>query len=107
MKPEEDKFYLKIPFSSKEIDGKELVDISTNYGKIIYKDSKEKDNEIPFKSAISNTYFGKYLCISLDKQIYEYNKDIKIKYIIRDNQYLITIPIENESDDEVEGADEE
>lgn len=107
LKPEEDKFYLKIPFSSKEIDGKELVDISTNYGKIIYKDSKEKDNEIPFKSAISNTYFGKYLCISLDKQIYEYNKDIKIKYIIRDNQYLITIPIENESDDEVEGADEE
>ena len=107
LNPIEDKIYLKIPFSSREIDGKELVDISTNYGKIIYKDSKGKDNEIPFKSAISNTYFGKYLCISLDNQIYENNNDIKLKYIIRDNQYLITIPIENEDDEEIEGADEE
>ena len=40
--PVEDNYYIKIPFTSKEIDGKELVDISSNYGKIIYKDSKEK-----------------------------------------------------------------
>lgn len=107
LSPVEDIYYIKIPFTSKEIDGKELVDISSNYGKIIYKDSKEKDTEIPFKSAISNTYFGKFLCISVDKHVIENNKEIKIKYIIRDNQYLITIPIEEDEEEVDEGADEE
>ena len=105
--PVEDNYYVKIPFTSKEIDGKELVDISSNYGKIIYKDSKKEDNEIPFKSAISNTYFGKYLCISVDKQVIENNEEIRLKYIIRDNQYLITIPIEEDDEEIDEGADEE
>ena len=99
LEPDEANKYVKIPFSSKEFDGKELVDFSTNYGKIIYKDSKGKDREIAFKSAVPRKYYGKYLYIKLDNKILDKNKNIKLKYVVRNNQYLITIPIE--------GADEE
>ena len=92
---------VKIPFSSKAFDGKEMVDFSTDYGKIIIKDSKEKDMEYAFKSAVNVKYYGKYLFITLRDTDLEVNKEIRLRYIVRNNEYLVTLPID------IEGADGE
>ena len=93
--------FIKIPFSSKAFDGKEMVDFSTDYGKIIIRDSKEKDMEFAFKSAVRGKYYGKYLFITLRDTDLEVNKELRIQYIVRNKKYLVTLPIE------IEGADEE
>ena len=96
--PEGNKILL-LEFSSQEIEGKELIDFSINYGKIKYDDNK-KDKVIKIKSAVGRKYYGKYLYILVPNTIESVDK-IDLIYTIRDKRYTIDLSdVSNEDDEE-------
>lgn len=73
---------LEIEFTSNELDGKDLIDFSTSYGKIKY-DSK-KINKI--ESAVDRKYYGKYLYIYVPNTVKD-TEQIEFIYTIRNKRY--------------------
>lgn len=76
---------LEIEFSSDGIDGKELIDFSSKYGKIKYDDNGELKLE-KVKSAVDTKYYGKYLYIYVPSNI-EKIEDVDLVYTIRNKRY--------------------
>ena len=76
---------LQIEFTSDEMDGKELIDFSSKYGRIKYDDNgKTKIEKI--KSAVDTKYYGKYMYIYVPSSI-EKVDDVDLVYTIRDKRY--------------------
>ena len=94
---------LELEFSSQEIEGKELIDFSSNYGKIKY-DDNNKDKVIKIKSAVGRKYYGKNLYILVPNTIESVDK-IELIYTIRDKRYTIKLSKASDSD-ELEELDE-
>ena len=76
---------LEISFTSDEIDGKELIDFSTKYGRIKYDDNGKIRLE-KIKNAITSKYYGKNLYIIVPSSI-EKIDDVDLVYTIRNKRY--------------------
>ena len=76
---------LEIEFSSDGIDGKELIDFSSKYGKIKYDDNGELKLE-KVKSAVDTKYYAKYQYIYVPSNI-EKIEDVDLVYTIRNKRY--------------------
>ena len=82
---------LEISFSSSSFEGEELIDFSTNYGKIKYVDNENITRELKIKDATENReYLGKYLYIEIPPNL-EQAKSIEIIYTLRNRQYSYKI----------------
>jgi len=80
---------LEIEFSSDGIDGKELIDFSSKYGKIKYDDNGELKLE-KIKSAVDTKYYGKYMYIYVPSSI-EKIEDVDLVYTIRNKRYTFDL----------------
>ena len=78
---------MMIVYGTDEIDSKELIDFSTNYGKIIYIDSKGKKVVIPMKNALERHNKGKNFYTLVPSEIEQSDK-VYIEYTIRNNKYV-------------------
>ena len=63
-----------------------MIDFSTKYGKINYKDSKGRVQEINIKNPIGKNYYGKYLYIEVPKEVVA-AEEIKLVYTVRNYRY--------------------
>lgn len=82
---------LEIKFSSSSFEGEELIDFSTNYGKIRYIDNENITRELKIEDALENTsYLGKYLYLKIPTEL-ENVKSIEILYTVRNQQYSYKI----------------
>lgn len=98
-KAKNDEKILYLTYSSYELDSKNMIDFSTKYGKISYKDSGGTEKIIDLKSVISAKYYGKYLYLKVPSEI-STAKEIKLIYTIRNKQYVFDLGVENEEDEE-------
>jgi hypothetical protein len=78
---------LKISFASDTYEGKDMIDFSSDYGKINYIDNKNKIKSIEIKNPLGKTYYGKYLYVKVPEEM-EQSSSITIEYIVRNNKYL-------------------
>lgn len=83
----DDKKIMIIEFSSNSMDGKDMIDFLTKYGKIRYIDSKDESVSLEIKNAIGKTYYGKYAYIKVPNEMVG-SKEIKLELIVRDNKYV-------------------
>jgi len=81
---------LKISFSSLDLDGKDMIDFSSKYGKISYKDSNDNEKVISVVDQIGITYYGKYLYLKVPSEV-ELAKKISFVYTVRNNKYIYDI----------------
>lgn len=81
---------LKITYSSEGLEGKDMIDFSSKYGKIIYKDSNGKTTTIPIENYLTVTYYGKYLYLKVPEEL-ENAQTINFNYVVRNNKYIYKI----------------
>lgn len=81
---------LKIPFSSNDFEGKDMIDFSSKYGTINYIDSKGKESTVKLKNPFNKTYYGKYLYTKVPVDVANSTK-IELEYTIRNNKYIYKI----------------
>lgn len=81
---------MKISFSSDYSDGKELIDILSKYGKIVYKDSKGSNRKIAVENPIETNYYGKYLYTYVPDELVS-SESIKINITIRNKKYVYVL----------------
>lgn len=81
---------LKISFSSEGLDGKDMIDFSSKYGKIVYKDSSGNDKVISMDNYLNITYYGKYLYLKVPNEL-ENAQSIDFVYTVRNSKYIYTI----------------
>lgn len=82
---------LKIDFVSNDFEGKELIDFSNSYGKIIYVDKDGIRRSIDIVNILEDRdYLGKNLYIKVPNSI-ETSTDITFIYTIRNHKYLYKI----------------
>ena len=81
---------LKIPFSSNNFEGKDMIDFSIKYGTINYIDNKNKNTVLTIKNPFNKTYYGKYLFIKIPVAVANSNS-IELEYTIRNNRYVYKI----------------
>ena len=81
---------MRISFGSTNFEGQDMGDFIEDYGKIIYKDSENKDIMIPVKNAIDKVYFGKYIYVLLPDAAAN-SSSISFEFIIRNNKYIYKI----------------
>ena len=81
---------LKIPFSSNNFEGKDMIDFSTKYGKINYIDNNNKQSVVTIKNPFGKTYYGKYLYVKVPIAVANSNS-IELEYTIRNNRYVYKI----------------
>ena len=77
---------LTISFASNNFEGKDMIDFSSKYGKIIYINNKDDKKSVEIKNPFGRTYYGKYLYVEVPDEIKD-AKSIEVKYTIRNNQY--------------------
>ena len=77
---------LKIPFSSNNFEGKDMIDFSTKYGTINYIDNEDNTTVVKFKNPFNRVYYGKYLYTKVPADIIN-AKSIEINYTIRNDKY--------------------
>lgn len=78
---------LKISFASNNFEGKDMIDFSSKYGKIIYINNKGKEESVEIKNPFSRSYYGKYLYVEVPEAL-ESSESLEIRYTIRNNQYI-------------------
>lgn len=86
----QDKKVLKIDFASTSFEGKDMVDFSNDYGKIVYIDNSEGENEeveLEFKYPFSKKATGKILYTLVPLEV-ESTSSLKIIYTIRNKKYV-------------------
>lgn len=81
---------LKISFASNNFEGKDMIDFSTNYGKINYINGKNKKSTIAIKNPFNKTYYGKYLYTTIPIEAAN-SSSIELTYTVRNNQYTYKI----------------
>lgn len=77
---------LILSYASNQLDGKDMVDFSTGYGKINYMNSSGKDTVIDMVSAVKRDYYGKYLYLKVPAEV-ELSNSISLNYTVRDTLY--------------------
>ena len=82
---------LLINFSSPDYEGKELMKLTTDYGKIKYKDNDGFYRELEITDCLANKdYLGKNLYIKVPSDL-ENMKEVSIVYTIRNKRYSYKI----------------
>ena len=77
---------LKIDFASETWETKNMIDFLTQYGKLIYKDSKDVEGIVEIKNPISKTYYGKTVLLKIPGEV-EY-KEMSIDLVVRNKHYV-------------------
>lgn len=77
---------LKIEFASNGYEGKDMIDFSSDYGKINYINSKNKEASLDFKYPFSRKATGKYIYALIPDEVAKSNK-LEIVYTIRNEKY--------------------
>lgn len=86
----QDKKILKIDFASTTYEGKDMVDFSNDYGKIVYIDNSEGENEeveLDFQYPFSKKATGKFIYTLVPREV-ETTSSLKIIYTIRNKKYV-------------------
>lgn len=77
---------MKVDFASNSFEGKDFVDFSAEYGKIVYINSKGILRDFFMKDAVGRKYNGKYLYLTVPEDI-ESAEIIRFEYTLRNHQY--------------------
>ena len=86
MKARSGKLLLQIFFSSDTFQGKDFVDFSKEYGKIVYIDNKGKSRELSIVSAVRRDYDGNYMYLEVPQSLSEAS-EIRLVYTVRNKEY--------------------
>ena len=82
---------LKMEFLSTDFEGKELIDFSSKYGKIIYIDNENYKRELKIEDALKNkNYLDNVLYIRVPNAL-ESARTIQLIYIMRNQKYIYKI----------------
>lgn len=79
---------LEIEFGTENYELKDVINLLTNHGTLIYKDNDGINQEIPIKNAINKKYYGKELYLLIPNTITN-DSNFGIKIIYRNKQYII------------------
>ena len=82
----EGKLLMQIFFTSDTFTGKDFVDFSMEYGKIVYIDNKGKSHNLSIVDAVNRNYDGNYMYIEVPSELQEASK-IRLIYTIRNKEY--------------------
>ncbi len=77
-------------YASLDFEGKDFVDFSKDYGKIVYKDSNGKTHTVHVESATEDDYAGKYLYLKVPNEL-EQATSIQLVYTIRNREYIYQV----------------
>lgn len=78
---------LKISFASNNFEGKDMIDFSSNYGKINYINNENQKCVLEIKNPFNKTYYGKYLYVKVPADVATTSL-LEIEYTIRNNRYI-------------------
>ena len=81
---------LALSFDAADFDDQDFVDFSMTYGKIIYKDNKEKTYTMNLVNAVSKDYEGTKLYLKVPNEISEATS-LQFIYRIRNREYVYQI----------------
>ena len=82
---------LQIFFASTGFSGKEFVDFSLEYGKIVYIDNKGKRSETSISDAVrGKKYIGNYMYFEVPQKLQDANK-IRLEYTVRNREYVYRV----------------
>lgn len=81
---------MQIEFLSESFEGKDLIDFSVKYGKIIYIDNKGKSRSLKVKDVVNRKYMGQYIYVRVPKEV-ENSKSVKLVYTVRNKRYTFRI----------------
>ena len=79
-----------LSFGTDDYEAKDIIDFSTDYGKIIYIDSNGKKQAIYMKSMTNETYSGKYYYTLVPREV-EQSSELYIQFTIRNKRYIYKI----------------
>lgn len=77
---------LKMEFASNGYEGKDMIDFSSDYGKIIYINSKNKETSLDFKYPFSKKATGKYIYALIPDEV-EKSEKLEIVFTVRNEKY--------------------
>lgn len=83
---QEGKLFLQILVVSDTFDGKDFVDFSMEYGKIVYIDSKGKKQELSMVDGIKKSYDGNIVYFEVPNTLQEASV-IRLVYTVRNKEY--------------------
>ena len=86
----EDNAVLKIDFASNEFEGKDMIDFSSDYGKIVYIDSENIEHEINIQNPFGHSVTGKSMYTLIPIDAIQSSK-FDIVYIIRNKKYTYSL----------------
>ena len=86
----EDKKIMILSYGTDDYEAKDIIDFSTDYGKIIYIDSNGKKQAINMKSMTRETYSGKYYYTLVPREV-EQSNELYIQFTIRNKRYIYKI----------------
>ena len=78
---------LQIFFTSGTFTGKDFVDFSMEYGKIVYIDNKGKSHNVSIVDAINRSYDGNYMYLEVPQELQEAS-EIRLVYTVRNKEYI-------------------
>lgn len=81
------KLILQIFFASTSFTGKDFVDFSMEYGKIVYIDNKGKRREASVVDALDKDYNGNYMYLEVPQSLQEAS-EIRLVYTVRNKKYV-------------------
>lgn len=81
------KLILQIFFASPSFTGKDFVDFSMEYGKIVYIDNKGKRREASVVDALDKDYNGNYMYLEVPQSLQEAS-EIRLVYTVRNKKYV-------------------
>ena len=77
---------MQIFFTSSSFTGKDFVDFSKEYGKIVYIDNKGKSRNVSIVDAVNYTYDGNYMYLEVPDKMSEAS-EIRLVYTVRNKEY--------------------
>lgn len=86
LQAKEGKLILQIFFTSSSFTGKDFVDFSKEYGKIVYIDNKGKSRNVSIVDAVNYTYDGNYMYLEVPDKMSEAS-EIRLVYTVRNKEY--------------------
>lgn len=86
----EDKKIMILSYGTDDFEAKDIIDFSTDYGKIIYIDSNGKKQSIGMKSMTRETYSGKYYYTLVPRDV-ELSNELYIQFTVRNKRYIYKI----------------
>ena len=90
LQAKEGKLILQIFFTSSSFTGKDFVDFSKEYGKIVYIDNKGKSRNVSIVDAVNYTYDGNYMYLEVPDKMSEAS-EIRLVYTVRNKEYTYNL----------------